>query len=139
MATIIRIEHVSLGSYGFYDFSDQEIEGRIRVLPNGNHEIQKSQVGDMKVYRTEMDHYLFMVAFKVGVYDNPLKLWEIRELWDEFVLYPWFRHDQASHFTVVWRNPNVFEESWIQGMPEANVTMACEFQEPLGAVCYPPS
>ena len=139
MATIIRIEHTSLGTYGYYDFSDQEIDGRIRVTPNGKHEVQESQVGDLHIYRTQFDHYRFGVTIKFGFYDTALKLWEIRELWDTFTLYPWFRHDQASYFTVVWRNPDVFEEAWLQGMPEANTKIVCDFQELRGAVCYPPS
>ena len=139
MATIIRIEHAALGTYGFYDFSDQEIKQRLIYRPGGKHEVQESQVGDMKLYRTTFDHYHFTVPVTVGLYDTITKLWEIRELWDEFLFYPWFRFDQASRFLVVWRNPDAFEEGYRVGLPEANFVITCEFQEPRGAVCYPPS
>lgn len=139
MATIIRIAHIDLGDYGYYDFTDREVRDTVVITPGGKHELRETQIGDAKIYRMHLDHYTFTLRMNIGYYDTLLKLWEIRELWDEVFLYPWFRYDQASRFLVIWTNPNDFKEQVKVGIPQANWPIDLEFREPRGVECLPPS
>ena len=137
MATNLRCRHASLPD-GFIDFADYET-GLIKVVPGGEPDVHYSQVGDPKVYRKYIDHYTITVEFKVGFYDTMIKLFWLRDIYDEFYCYPYFPDDPATRFTVIWMNYHTWEERWSKGVPLANWMYTAEFKEPRGATCHPPS
>lgn len=157
---LIRLEHPDLympdGMTGYVEFYLPEVED-LTAKPATESDIQRAQLGNITVYEKYTAHYLFDITFRIATRDTYDKLdslyhikpydersWEEqqlnpRPLSDAFWLRPYMLVYPLERFYVVWMNRDDWGEKWWRGYMSADEPVKCQFQESLGAPCYPPS